>query len=209
MKDFEQRLFSGTKICVLAFASGGGDFSGDVPHYEFGNTLEQMGVSYVLFRDSTHFCCQYGIHGIGDREAVCKYIRDLREQFKCVKTIGLSVGALSAFMYGQLSPVDDVIALSPFSSLGSEPYSIWGQDWQNKCSWRTDVQFLGDLKPIFLDGPLTKMRAFLSDGEGTDQDRHHAERIGITDITLVPGSSHAGLGKLMRDNGMLKGLILE
>lgn len=207
------------KTCVVAFASGGGDFSEGVPHFEFGRSLEAMGVAYVLLRDSTGFSCQYGIDGIGPRAAVVAYLKILIMSYPRVMLIGLSVGALTALMYGQLiseGPLGstmrvydpEIIAMSPYTSLGDNPNAVFGEGWETRCPFPTDVPMLINLQPIFPNGPIPRVRAFISDGDGTSEDRHHAERIGITDITLVPGASHSGLGKLMRDNGMLRQLII-
>ena len=197
----------------MAFASGGGYFSHDMPHFEFGHSLHDMRVSYVLFRDSLDFSCQYGVQGVGDREAVCQYIIAIKKRYPRLVLIGLSVGSMQALMYGQLVAyhgviVDEIIVLSPYTSLGDNPEAAFGHGWRERCPFSTDVPLLTDIKPLFPNGPIPKVRAFLSDGEGTEEDRHHAERIGITDITLVPGSSHAGLGKKLRDNGLLRELIL-
>lgn len=196
-----------TDTCVVAFASGGGEFSAGLPHFEFGNSLEAMGVSYVLMRDSTGFSCQYGITGIGDRDAVCRYVDRLMALYPRVMTIGLSVGAMAALMYGQLVSVHEMVVLSPFTSLGGNPDAVFGADWRARCPFRVDVPLLIDLTSIFPRGPCPRTTAYISNGPDTEQDRFHAERIGITNITLIPGASHSGLGKLMRDNGMLQKAI--
>ena len=87
---------------------------------------------------------------------------------------------------------------------------VFGKGWRENAHWNVDKHELAiDLLPWFPRGPQMRARAFISDGDGTEHDRHHAERIGITEITLVPGASHSGLGKLMRDNGMMHRLIVE
>lgn len=201
----------------MAFASGGGDFSGDLPHFEFGRHLQSLNLAHVLLRDSTGFSHQYGVHGIGDRATVVKYIINMSSRYERLVLIGLSVGALAALMYGQLAAekldthTTEIIALSPYTSLGNDPRVVFGgSGWQERCPWPSvSIPLMIDLARLYKNGPLLHVRAFISNGENTDQDRWHAERIGITDITLVPGTSHAGLGRLMRDNGMLANLLLN
>lgn len=208
MSDVYEHLVP-ARTCVVAFASGGGEFSGDLPHFEFGRFLGSLDVAYVLLRDSTSFSHQYGIAGIGKRGDVCRYLDKLARGHDRLVMVGLSVGALAALMYGQLVPATDVIALSPYTSLGGNPAVVFGgEDWRERCPFPTDIPLMIDLAPLFTLGAIPRIRCFVSDGEGTSHDREHAERIGVTDITLVPGASHSGLGKLMRDNGMLRDAIL-
>jgi hypothetical protein len=118
-------------------------------------------------------------------------------------------------MYAQMTRVNEVIALSPFTSLGDDPDVVFGgAGWRERCPFDIDVSLLTDIKPLFRTTlfeykPRCCVRAFISDGEGTEHDRWMAERIGITDITLIPGTSHSGLGKKMRDEGIIRRLILN
>jgi pimeloyl-ACP methyl ester carboxylesterase len=203
LTDFEEHRV-GASICVVAFASGGGEFSGGIPHFEFGRFLDSLGIDYVLLRDSTDLTYQYGVTGLGDRKAVCAYLQAIAPQYNRLILMGLSVGALGALMYAQLARVGEVIVLSPFTSLGDNTAHVFGPGFQPL----TDEPLHIDLAPLYAGGPSQPIRAFLSDGDGTTEDRAMAERVGIRDLTLVPGAPHAGLGKLMRDNGMLRALIL-
>lgn len=219
MSDIVEHLIP-TRTCVIAFASGGGDFSGDLPHFEFGRHLQELGLAHVLLRDSTGFSHQYGIHGIGDRASVVRYLICKGRRYPRLILIGLSVGALAALMYGQLAADQllnmhtdaEVIALSPYTSLGNNAKVVFGPSWHERCPWPSDtdsVSLLIDLLPLYAHGPKLRTRAFISNGQDTEHDRWHAERIGITDVIMIPGSSHAGLGKLMRDSGMLRKLLRD
>ena len=209
MSDVFEHLIP-AQICVVAFASGGGEFSKDVPHFEFGNSLKAYGVAYVLLRDSTDFSCQYGIKGIGDRNTVATYILQLSGRYDRVILIGLSVGAMTAILYSELvGEMVEVLALSPYTSLGSNPDAVFGPGWRDRVPNWVNYPILTDLVNLIepSKGPRAKVTAFYSDGADTAADKWHADRIGIRKIVFVPGASHAGLGKLMRDNGMLKQLI--
>jgi hypothetical protein len=204
------------ETCVVAFASNEGEFSVEMPHFEFGKTLRGMGVAYVLVRDSTGYRQHYGIQGIGDRAAVVSYLLQLGDKYQRLVLVGLSSGALAAMMYGQLMAMDalfihdglEVIAISPYSDVGDPP-GAYGKDWQSRGPWDVlSMSLLSDIKPIFEGGPKVKIRAFYSDGIGTEYDFEQAHRIGVTDLTLVPGASHSGLGKLMRDKGLLQKVLL-
>lgn len=209
MSDVATALLDG-HTCVVAFASGGGDFSEGVPHFEFGRSLAAMNLSYVLFRDSTHCNCHHGVKEIGDRNAVAWFVKSLKQRYPRIVTLGLSSGSYGALLYGQLAEVDECIALSPYTLFPPHPET--GEYWCPPDLTQWDLPSPPppgeyDLERFFPNGPIPRTRTFLSDGDGTGLDRNMAERIGIWDITLVPGTSHAGLGKLMRDNGMLKHLL--
>jgi len=66
-----------------------------------------------------------------------------------------------------------------------------------------------DLKCYYSNGFIPQVKAFISDGDGAELDRKMCERIGITDINLVPGFTHSNLARGMRDNGMVDKLIAE
>lgn len=213
MTDVHEHLVQ-ANTCVVAFASGGGDFSGGVPHYEFGRSLGDMGVAYVLMRDSTGFSHLLGVAGIGDTYKVIEYILRLALTYDRVITIGLSVGALAAIHYGVYGAVDEVIALSPFTALGADSEAVYGLGWRDRCSWslaaNRNFSPMVDLLPLrpHIERNRPRVRAFVSDGEGTTHDWHHADRVGVREIALIPGASHSGLGKLMRDSGLLESVIL-
>lgn len=201
----------GSELCVVAFSSND-DYEGRGLQFEFDNVLRSMNVSYVLFRDSTRYRHQYGIQGIGCRSDVVEFLSSLSIDYRRLVLTGVSAGGAAAIMYGQLMALAgkdvsnvEVVMVSPYSNLG-DPNGAFGPDWQSRGPWKiSHMSLLSDLAVIFGDdGPWVKVRAFYSDGVGTEYDVEQARRIGITDLILVPGASHSGLGKLMRDKGYLQ-----
>lgn len=219
MTDVVENLFP-SPVCVAAFSSND-DYDGAVLKFEFGNMLEAMGIAYVLFRDSTRYRHQYGILGVGTRTDVVDYLLSLSRDYPRLVLTGISAGSLAACMYAQLMAMKcagryngstlknvEVVALSPYSDVG-DPDGAFGADWQSRGPWKVHtMSLLSDISVIFDEGSLVKTRAFYSDGDNTHLDRWHAERLGITDLTLIPGASHANLGKLMRDSGQLQKVLL-
>lgn len=202
MVDYKEKLFINGDICVVAFA---GDSQKE---FEFGNLLSTCGVSYVLFRDSNTKWYQNGVAGIGDRAETVKYIWRLKEEYY-VKTIGVSNGAYGALFYGQLAGVDEVIAISPVTGKEADDFD---PKWHSRIlplPGYVDPSPCEDLRRHYRDGAIPYCRAFVSDGDGTELDYQMAARIGLTDITVIPGFGHSALAKHMRDTGMLERLIKE
>jgi hypothetical protein len=211
MSDY-QANFRESDICVAAFASLDGLDLGELSHFEFGKTLYRMGVAYVLFRDSTGYRQLYGVQGIGDRAAVVRYLLTVSNEYRRLVLVGLSAGAMAAMLYGQLmADVADVsnvevLAISPYSHTGDVDLTF-GENWRTRSVWGLLSEGLNDLVPYFKDGPKVKIRAFVSNGVGTEIDWFHASRIGVNDVTFVPGAGHSSLAKLMRDMGLLQRAI--
>lgn len=201
MTDFEEHL-TGSQICVLAFASGG-------QRFEWGGTLSRLNLSHILFRDSTDRWYQRGVAGIGGAAAVVAYITILARTHARIVALGLSSGSYAALMYGLLGGADEVIAISPITGKGEDVFPDFGPEWHHRVEHGPEHPFVPDLKALFLSPSLVppKIRAFVSDGEGTELDCGMATRIRIKDVTTVPGHSHSGLARAMRDNGMIENLL--
>jgi pimeloyl-ACP methyl ester carboxylesterase len=203
MVDYEVHI-KGTYKLVIAFAGGPQNV------FQFRNTLRDSGLSYILMRDSTQRYHHYGVAGLGNQQDVVADIRYLRSRqtpfsaYQYIVTIGVSSGAYAALLYGQLAPVDEVVVIS---ALTGRTKAEWPpEDWPHIVDpANPDVELL----PLFKDGPIPKVRAFISDGDGTRLDRRMIERLGVKDVTVIPGFSHADLAKGMRDKGMLKELFLR
>lgn len=194
MVDFEEHL-NDTGRLVIAFAGGPQN------RYQWGKTLESLGVSYILIRDSTQHYNHYGVQGIGNQAAVASYIFQFVINRK-VTTIGVSSGAYPALLYGQLAAVHEVIAISALTSRQAN-----GFDPADHHLIVDPANPEVELLPYFKSGPIPLVRAFISDGDGTRLDRQMIERIGVKNVTVVPGYSHADLARDMRDLGMLKELL--
>lgn len=203
MPDFLEHLLP-TPTCVVAFGSGDREtVVPGVPNYEFANSLRELGVSYVLMHDGSHTWYEGGIVGIGDKNAVAAYIAALKKRYAWVITTGSSFGAYGALLYGQLAPADEVIAISPLTVLGPSAVAEFEQKWHHRINSPDDL----DLKPLFTEGLRAKVKAFVTDGDGAELDLHMTQRLGITDITLIPGHAHGALARHMRDTGMFKDLF--
>jgi hypothetical protein len=197
MVDYEEHPSNDTSHIVIAFAGGPQNV------YQFRNVLTAWGGYFILMRDSTQKYHNQGVAGIGDREAVVNYIRRLEAwPGRRITTIGVSSGAYAALLYGQLVPADEVIAISAITSRQEDGFDP------------ADYPFIVDpanpdveLLPYFKEGPIPRVRAFISDGADTRLDRMMIERIGVKDVTVVPGYSHGELARGMRDRGMFKELL--
>jgi hypothetical protein len=121
---------------------------------------------------------------------------------------------MAALLYGQLLAGDpdyagtaEVVMLSPYSDVGP-PDDAYGQNWTTRGPWDVSkYRVVADLEVLFEHGPVIPVKAFYSDGVGTETDKWHAERLGVTDIAFVPGAGHSDLGRFMRDSGLLQRVI--
>jgi hypothetical protein len=202
--DFEQHVYdygNEPDRVVIAFAGGPQNV------YQFGKSLRELRVPHVLMRDSTQKYHGFGVEGIGDRAAVVDYIRGFADAGFRVVTTGVSSGAYAALLYGQLVPVHEVIAISPLSGRELDDFA---PEWHDVI-YDPNQADMDDLRKYFRDGPVPKVRAFISDDHPTCTcDRQMCTRIGISerDITLIPGYTHGDLARLgMRDKGMFQELF--
>ena len=187
-----QEHFTNTDTCVITFASGEGR------EFEFHKSLQKIGIAHVTLRDPTGCWYEKGVYGIGEQRAVKDYINKLKLRYSKIITTGVSLGSYGALLYGQIAPATEIIAISPLTVLGPRG----AKEFAGPLAHRVATPHLDlDLKPYFPTGPATKIRAFISDGDGAELDRQMTERLGITDITLIPGHTHGALARHMRDAG--------
>ncbi len=214
--NYEEHL-SSTDLCVVAFASDGGKV------YEFRDTLDKIGCSYVLMRDTPDRWYTQGIEGLGDNNAVAEYIHTLAQRFGKVITAGVSFGAYGALMYGQMAAVHEIIAISPLTTIGKAGQAELEPQWHHRIGSEHSL----DLKPLFTGYPISPIvRLFVSDGDGAELDLWMATRLGAHEImhdskpdalkvygrgifyiNVIPGHSHGGLAKHMRDTGWFERLF--
>jgi len=204
--DFEEHIYGFPRNGWVTIS-----FAGDNQlRFQFDRTFRRYWIPHVLFRDSTQRYHAQGITGVGDRDAVLNYIRSFSHKSRGLKvrTIGISSGSYAALLYGQLAPVNEVIAISPLSGRETDD---WPLQWHHKIGPSPD--YMPDLRQFFRNGPIPKITAYVSDGDGckfpdgTEADKYMAERIGIKDIAMVPGYAHRDLARGMRDLGLLKQIL--
>jgi len=184
---------------VVAFAGG------PLNQYQFGRVLEKLHVPHILLKDSSQQHYRNGILGIDGQ--IHSYILRKKVGFERVVTVGVSSGSYAALKYGLLAYVDAVIAISPSTGRSEKTADDFPPEYRNQI---IDPDFPDlDLKHLYRNWKNIRPRvhAFISDGQGCELDRGMCERIGITDITVVPGYTHAELARGMRDKGMFKELF--
>ncbi len=194
--DFEEHLLPTT--LVVAFAGGPQN------RYQFGNALRKLQVPHILLRDTSQRHYEEGILGV---QSIYSYIMKKRVGFERVVTVGVSSGAYAALRHGLLAYVNEIIAISPITGRSEKTAADFPPEYRDQI---IDPKQPGlDLKYLYRNWKniRPRVRAFISDGRGCELDRGMCERIGITDITVVPGYSHGDLARGMRDKGMFKELF--
>lgn len=206
MTDFLEH-HTGSPICVVAFASSGANRNG-VPVFEWKRTLDSLGVSYILLRDSADRWYKDGVNGIGDQIAVANYIND-RTGLLYPNTIclGLSSGAYAAILFGALADVGRVIAISPVTVLGGNAAADFRPEWAHRVQSAHSVDLRTRMRMPLGEWTCPAFRAFVSDGDGAELDARMCELVGVTP-TLIPGQTHAGLARHMVDTGLVQKLIM-
>ena len=201
MNDYFANFGNHSKICVFAFASG------DCAKFEWKDTLDRLGVNYILFRDHTDRWYTQGVAGVGNVSVTVNYMRLVSFQYSRCLTLGLSKGAYAALMYGYLAKIREIIAISPVTGLSYETYPDFDPKWHHRLEHvRTDYK-VDDLKPLFRSNTYEPMvHAFISDGDGAELDHTMCTRIGVEPI-LIPGHTHEALGAVVRDTGMVDKII--
>lgn len=198
--DFKESHLGDNTTCVIAFASGADKF-------EWGRTLAAIPISHVLMRDTTERWYNCGVQGIGRMDDVGHYIRLLKRRYQRVIMLGLSSGSYAAMLYG-INSRCKVIAISPTTGKGTPSVRRdFAPEWWDRLTLPPDHPPVADLIVFARERGLPIIKAFVSDGEGTELDRKMAERIGISDITLVPGYSHSTLAAGLRDRGIIAELL--
>jgi len=193
--DFEEHLTDARRV-IVAFSA--------TPHrFEWGRTLRELGASHLLLRDSTEWAYSRGINGVGDRDDIVRYLKAFAQDGCRVTTLGASTGAYGALLYGQLAGIDQVIAISPLTGRDTDDF-----DPKYHAQLIDPHHPIPDLRQFFWEeGPVPRVRAFISDGDGCELDQQMAERIGVKEITLVPGYAHGDLARGMLDQGMFAELF--
>ncbi len=193
--DLEEHLRT---TLVVAFAGGPQN------RFQFGNVLSGLQAQYILLKDSSQRHYEEGILGAND---ISSYIMRKRWGFERVIATGVSSGAYAALKHGLLAYVNEVIAISPITGRSEKTAEDFPSRYRDQI---IDPKQPGlDLKHLYRNWKniRPRVRAFISDGQGCELDRGMCERIGITDITVVPGYSHGNLAQGMRDKGMFKELF--
>lgn len=204
MIDFEEHL-EPTRKGPLVFA-----FASENDHrFEWGHYLDQVNVPHVMFRDGSDQWYAYGCAGIGDMDTMVKHLSLVAKIINpnCI-ALGLSKGAYAALRFAKLAKIPRVIAICPVTGCGEYAKIDFPQHWWHRIE-HTRPFPIEDLKPLYTHGFIPTVKAFISDGDGTELDRQMCERIGIADINFIPGFSHSNLARGMRDDGMLDKLIVE
>jgi sirohydrochlorin ferrochelatase len=187
--DFEEHLTEASPRLIFAFASQ--------DRFEWGSTLTKARTSFVLFRDPGRRWWQDGVAGIGDQGAVVRYMQKTTERYEHAFTLGLSMGAYGALMYGALTNIDTILAISPVTGKGEHVHRDIPKELHHRVEHRPgDVEFM-DLRPLFTIPRRTETFIWVSDGHGTEVDLAMARRIHGAQIIEVPGHSHAELGAFL------------
>ena len=207
MADFEEHLEPYWPGCVVAFASG------DSQRFEWGATLRRWRARHVLIRDASERWYLDGVSGLGDLHATALYLVALRRRYGKVTTLGLSSGSYAALLYGALACLDTVVAVSPITGKGAATFGDFDPCWHHRLEHGPEHPPVMDLATLYLGSKrLPSVRAFVSDGEGTELDEGMMLRLGVARdrITTVPGYSHSALARALRDyhNDRLLGAVL-
>lgn len=201
MSDFEAHFEPERKgPMVFAFASENDH------RFEWGTYLDGINVPHAMFRDSSDQWYAYGVPGFGDIDSVVKYIHSLAMNNSGCIALGLSKGAYAALKLAKLSGIPKVIAISPVTGCGDYVFGEFAPHWHHRIEHKRPFP-IEDLKPYYSSGRIPTVKSFISDGDGCELDKQMCERIGLSDITIVPGFTHSSLARGMRDNGMMDKLI--
>ncbi len=188
-----------TPVCVIAFAVE--NHSDDASRYQFARTLNNIKVAHVLARDQGHWY-HNGILGVGDLAASVAYVRALKPRYRRLVTLGSSYGAHGALLIGQLAPVDEVIAISPIADVG-----IWDRQWGTTKAPSLVPGLTYDITPLFPNGPIPKVKAFIGEADDTVLDMPSCRALGISEVTTFPGCPHGDVAVKMRDEGYFSRLL--
>lgn len=204
--DNVKECLSSRNTCVLAFGSNNAHELGTLPHFDFVNFLNSLEVDYVLLRDPELFWYQKGIPDIGSVPEVVNYVKNLVSKYDRVITLGVSMGGFAALLFGYMAGVIKIIAISPQTFTGSRVLSEFSD---GQPSHFGDLHVTGDFCDIRdHENSQTEAICYVSDKDGTKYDLRYAQRLKHPKIVLIPGQSHAGLAKYMRDTGLLREILI-
>lgn len=155
-------------------------------------------INRILVRDTANMWYQHGVNGLGvDVESTAASLRELIERVQpiSVATVGQSMGAYGAILFGALLGVDRVLAFGPLSYLRS--------DWARRDGDTRWLPVMEKLERFAPARPYDDLRALLDatpkpprvhvvigtqaapDGEPPNMDRLHAERLaGRPDVSV-------------------------
>jgi hypothetical protein len=205
--DFSEDFGAGSRTVVFAFATCVNDTFGDMPRYEFGRLLHDLRLDHVLFRSPLDEWYQNGVAGIGDIEEVVSYMRRIGANYSRSVSVGTSSGSYAALLFGHLTPTSEVIAISPVTGVGEDAMQDFSPDWHHRLVHDHSRIRIRDLKEVYKAGTAARVQLFVSDGSAAEIDLGMAERLGVGTITKIPGYTHAGLARGMRDQGLLSSLL--
>jgi hypothetical protein len=192
-----------TETCVVAFASRNLDEAGNV-RFDFQNLLDTLGVSYVLIRDPELYWYQHGVPGLGDILAIAEYVKGLTKRYKRVVTLGVSMGGYAALLFGYLAEVSEVIAISAQTMTGGQVVREFGTS-----HYFGEACIHGEFHDIRnYEHDRTKVTCYVTDGQCARYDLRYAQRLKFAKVEMVPGYTHAGLAKHLRDVGVLSSILI-
>lgn len=201
MRDVYECHAATSEICVIAFSTHG------AKEFEWRRSLNDLGVSYVLVRDTSERWYTEGVSGIGGQEEVATFLHNVTRNYKRRIALGLSSGAYGALLFGAKIPAHEIIAISPVTVLGHSVAHEFEPQWRRRLGLSPPLSRDLDLRPLYTNGSRRTVRAFVSDGDGAELDARMCELIGVAP-TLISGHSHAKLARHMVDAGMIRDLIL-
>lgn len=201
-------------VCMVGFASMGDDCGGGIPPFEWAKTFADLGVATVLMRDRHLAWYQKGVGGLGNIAAVKAWMQDaIMPRYAHVITAGVSMGGYAALLFGMLSDVDEIIAMSPQTFIDPEGV-ILGEDDRWRRHWSREMPEIPyrDLQAVEATA-VSKIQIIVGDDpdhpEYSAYDLFHARRIGHADITVLDRCSHSDVGRRLRDSGYFKNLIAQ
>jgi len=205
----------------------------DLPKFDFVRRLQKLeassgrGINQIMIRDTANFWYQHGVSGLGrDVDGVALALRRIIAQLQpaSVSTLGQSMGAYAAVLFGALLGADQVLAFGPLSYFRSD----WAQR-DGDTRWLATMEKLDRFAPARhyddLPGLLASLpripATHLVYGTGPEAgeefanfDALHAARYeGIpgVDVHIIPEANHAvveWLIKMKLIDTMLSQLLL-
>lgn len=188
------------------------DFAGRLHKFE---ALSGQSVNRILVRDPANLWYHHGVPGLGhDVHSVARALGRLIAQLKpaSITTLGQSMGAYAAVMFGALLNVDRVLAFGPMSYFRSNWARRDGDTrWLRVMEWldRFPPRQRYDDLPALLVSMSQRPAVHLVFGTGAETDpteaNHdalHAARFGMVDgieIQTIPESGHTVVEWLIKN----------